>query len=271
MSTLSNYKPRIVQAQQRPYNVNIEENYGLNQRTGFWWLRFTFDYGLEKGIEVRLTNHKYGDRNDWTLEVVKCDFLNIQSKSSMASFDMVDEFINKQELRRLNESSANMEKLYDYLVTNVIPIVTKKIKYTKYKPQFRFFLSHKTKDKPLMRTFQSGLRFLGYDTWLDKTNMPLGADLQGALKSAIDGVDCLIAWLNKEYFESTYCKDELLYARKQGKIILPFGDYGKIKQFLIGELEFLNDMMIFDHTESSFFEILCRIDKSLFDFENLPI
>ena len=185
--------------------------------------------------------------------------------------DMVDEFINHQELRRLNENSVDMEKLYDYLVINVIPIVTKKIKYTKYKPQFRFFLSHKTKDKPLMRTFQNGLRFLGYDTWLDKTNMPLGASLPGALKVAIDDADCLIAWLNKDYLKSEYSQAELLYAREQRKIILPFGVYSEIEQFFTGETEFLKDMVIFDHTESSFFEILRRIDKCLFDFKKLPL
>lgn len=267
---LSTHQPRMVQAQRRKYNIEITENYGLNQSTGFWWLCFTFDYALEKNINVRLTNFKYKN-NDWTLEVTKCHYLGITSAENMASFDMVNEFVNSVELTLLNESAISKEKLYHYLETNVVPIVIRKIKYTKYKPQFRFFLSHKTRDKPLMRTFENGLRFLGYDTWLDTVNMPLGASLQGALKSSIDDSDCLIAWLNEEYLQSEYCTAELLYARKQGKIILPFGIYNDIKEHFTGEMEFLKQQVVFDPKSSSFFEVLHRIDETLFNFEKLPL
>lgn len=167
----------MVQASLNKYNIAIVENYGLNGRTGYWWLRFTFDHGLEKGIEIRLTNFKYGDRQDWTLEVVKCSYLGIASKEQMASFDMADEFVNAAELSRLINSTATSENLRRYLEDNMVPIVTSKIKYTKFRPQFRFFLSHKSKDKPMMRTFQNGLRFLGFDTWLDEVNIPVGANL----------------------------------------------------------------------------------------------
>lgn len=267
----SAYQPRIIQAPRRMYNVKIKENHGLNKQTGYWWLCFMFDFALENDIEVRLTNFKHRDRKDWTLEVTKCNYLGIQSKENMASFDMVDDFVNSTELSRLNESTISMEKLYGYLETNVIPIVIRKIKYTKYKPQFRFFLSHKTRDKPLMRTFENGLRFLGYETWLDIVNMPFGASLQGALKSSIDATDCLIAWLNVEYFSSDYCKAELLYARKQAKIILLFGVYNEIKDYLTGDMEFIKQLIVFDPTGSSFFEVLRRIDETLFEFEKLPL
>ncbi len=268
---LSSYQPRTVEVSRRMYNLKIEENYGLNEKTGFWFLKFTFDYALESGIEVRLTNFKYGDRQDWTLEVTKCKYLGILSKENMVSFDMVAEFVNYAELKRLNSSTITMEKLYDYLEANLVPIVIRKIKYTKYKPQFSFFLSHKTKDKPLMRTFENGLRFIGYSTWLDVADMPLGASLQGALKASIEKTDCLIAWLNSEYLESQYCKAELIYARQQAKIILLFGVYSEIQPYLTGDLEFIKQMVVYDPTGFSFFEVLRRIDQTLFDFENLPL
>lgn len=267
---LSTHQPRIVQAQRRKHNIEIKENHGLDKATGFWWLCFTFDYALEKNIEVRLTNYKYSDRRDWTLEVIKCHYLGIESKENMASFDMVDDFVNSAELSRLNGSASSKENLYHYLETNIVPIITRKIKYTKYKPQFRFFLSHKTRDKPFMRTFENGLRFLGYDTWLDVVNMPMGASLQGALKTSIDDSDCLIAWLNGEYLQSEYCTAELLYAKKQGKIIIPFGVYSDIKEYITGEIGFLRQQVVFDPTTLSFFEVLRRIDETLFDFEKLP-
>ena len=266
---LSAVQPRLVHTSLNTHNIIILENHGLNSASGFWWLHFTFDHGLEKSIEVRLTNFKYGDRHDWTFEIVKCSYLGIASQEQMASFDMVDEFVNAAELSRLVESTASSDKLRQYLEDNMVPIVTSKIKYTKFKPQFRFFLSHKSKDKPMMRTFRNGLRFLGYDTWLDEVDIPVGANLQAALKTSIERCDCFIAWLNDEYWQSDYCKAELLYAKKLGKIILPFGEFKKIKEHLTGEFQFLCDVLIFDPTTSSFFEILRRIDSALFNFEKM--
>lgn len=264
-------QPRMVQVSLNKYNIAIIENYGLNGRTGYWWLRFTFDHGLEKGIEVRLTNFKHGDRQDWTLEVVKCSYLGIASEEQMASFDMADEFVNAAELSRLINSTATSENLRRYLEDNMVPIVISKIKYTKFRPQFRFFLSHKSKDKPMMRTFQNGLSFLGFDTWLDAVNIPVGANLQATLKTSVEGCDCFIAWLNDEYMQSDYCKAELLYARKLGKIVLPFGTYKEVEKHFTGDFQFLREVLVFDPTTSSFFEILRRIDKALFDFEMMAI
>ena len=122
-----------------------------------------------------------------------------------------------------------------------------------------------------MRTFERGLKFLGYSTWIDESDMPMAANLQAALKSSIDNCDCFIAWLNTDYFMSDYCKAELLYAKKQGKIILPFGDYSMIKGHMTGELEFLHHLFISNPELMSFFEVLRRIDKTLFDFEKMAI
>ena len=254
-------------------NIIILENHGLDGRTGYWWLRFTFDYELEKGIEIRLTNFKYGSRGSvpWTLEVVKCSYLGIATAEEMASFDMEDELVNAKELARLQQCSVSSEKLRRYLEINVVPLVMKKIKYTRFMPQFRFFLSHKSRDKPLMRTFEEGLSFLGYSTWIDAANMPLGASLTAALKTSIDNCDCLIVWLNAEYLASEFCKAELLYAKSLGKIIIPFGVYSEIKELLVGDLEFVQHMFVVNPESMSFFEMLRRIDETLFHFEKMAI
>ena len=86
---------RPIQATLKKYNIEIKENYGLNEKTGFWWLRFTFDYELEKAIEIRLTNFKYSTRSAWTLEVVKCQYLSITCADEMDSFDMEDDLVNR--------------------------------------------------------------------------------------------------------------------------------------------------------------------------------
>ena len=273
---LSRITPKPLQSQKslNPMNIAIVENYGLNERTGFWWLCFTFDHGLEKGITVRLTNFKYGGEkvgNIWTLEVTKCSYLGIESKEQMVSFDMVDELINAEEFKRLMETAISNEKLRGYLEVNITPLIVHKIRYTRYKPQFRFFLSHKSKDKPLMQTFENGLKFLGYETWIDQVNMPMGANLQLALKTSIERCDCLIAWVNPEYMESEYCKAELLYAKKLGKIIMPFGSHCDMSRYFTEEFDFLNHTLLFDPTATSFFEILRRMDGALFNFEDLPM
>ena len=270
---LSKVQIRPIQSGLNKYNIDIKENHGLNSKTGFWWLRLTFDYALEKEIEVRLTNSKYNstERTVLTMEIVKCNYLKITCKEEMESFDMEEELANLSELRRVNETVGSPEKLRKYLEENVLPLVIKKIKYTKFSPQFSFFLSHKSKDKPLMETFRNGLKFVGFQTWLDEDDMPVAARLQGALKVAIEKCDCFIVWLNEEYFKSDYCQAELLYARELGKIILPFGVYSKIKDLLKGDFEFLVHLHIYDPSTSSFFEVLRRIDEALFNFEMLTI
>ena len=106
---------KVLKTTLNKYNIVVVESYGLNQRTGFWWFRFMFDYELEKGIEVRLTNFKHSDRYDWTLEIVKCEYLGIESPQLMASFDMADEFINHHELQQIVDCSVSDEKLQKYL------------------------------------------------------------------------------------------------------------------------------------------------------------
>ena len=74
---LSKVQIRPIQSGLNKYNIDIKENHGLNSKTGFWWLRFTFDYALENEIEVRLTNFKYNSTEStvFTMEIVKCNYL----------------------------------------------------------------------------------------------------------------------------------------------------------------------------------------------------
>lgn len=269
--SLSSAPVKQIQASLNQQKVVIKENHGLTNATGFFWLRFTFDHHFEKEIEVRITNFKYNDHR-WTLEITKCRYLGITSEKNMASFDMVDKVVNAAELARL-KSCGSDQKLCQYIELNILPIVTQKIKYTKFKPQFSFFLSHKSKDKPVMRSFAAGLKFLGYTTWLDEKDIPPGAPLLPTLKNAVDRCNCFIAWLNREYMTSNYCRAELLYAEEQGKILLLFGDYGEISEYAEGEKEmsFLAERLIFNPAAASFFEILRRMDEALFNFETLSI
>ena len=267
----SQVQHRVIETDLNKYNIKIEENHGLNERTGFWWLVFTFNFALEKGIKVRLTNFKYIESTKLTMEIVRCVYLGIKSDEKVDSLDIEEKLANPGKLYQINDSVGWPEKLRKYLEENIVPLVIKKIRYTKYSPQFSFFLSNKSKDKPLMETFRNGLKFLGYKTWLDIDDMPMAANLQGALTVAIEKCDCFLVWLNREYFQDNYCKAELLYANQLGKVILAFGDYEEIKDLLRGAFEFLANRPIYDASKSSFLEVLRRIDEAFFEFENLPI
>ncbi|XP_046861222.1 uncharacterized protein LOC124454456 [Xenia sp. Carnegie-2017] len=255
-----------------PSNIKILENHGLDGRSGYWCLKFQFDYELERGIVIRLCNFKYDGSGDiWSLEIEKCHYLKISDKNDLVSFDIVDKLININEMERLRQSASTEEKLRKYLEDNVIPLIKQKIKYTKYVPKFQFFLSHKSKDKPQMRSFKEGLNFLGYLTWLDETNMKMGSTLALDLKISVEKCDCFIAWLNEEYFKSDYCSAELLYAKQLGKIIIPFGVFSEVKASINENenLKFLNDLYIANPHKMSFFEILRRIDETLYNFEKM--
>ena len=265
---LSKIKPTLLTTRLQKHNIVILEHEGLNERTGYWWLHFTFDYQLENGIEVRLTNFKHGgDNRDWTLEITRCIYLGIHSKHELVSFDMADEFINASELSKIVGSD---EDLLDYLEQYIVPLVTRKIKYCKYKPQFKFFLSHMSKDTPLMRTFENGLKFLGYDSWLKDSVNPFG-NILGVTKAAIDQSDCFLPWIDERYMKDIDCRGELLYAHKSNKIILPFGDRDKVRKYFTGEFEFMNSIYMFNPDRHSFFEVLEHIDETLYNFEKLVL
>ena len=105
---------------------------------------------------------------------MKCSYLGINKQEDMASFDIVDELINAKELSRHQECSGTTEKLFEYLETNIIPLVLKKVRYV---PLFHFFLSHKSQDKAVMHTFRNGLKFLGYSTWIDESWLQMSQQL----------------------------------------------------------------------------------------------
>lgn len=69
---------------QSKYNIMIVEECGLNGKSRFWMKYFTFDYCLETNIEVNLTNTKYSNVM-WTMEVAKCRYMGILSKSQVLS------------------------------------------------------------------------------------------------------------------------------------------------------------------------------------------
>lgn len=84
----------VIKIDLNKYNIEIKENYGFNEKIGYWWFVFIFDFVFEKGIEVCLINFKYSGSMIWMMEIVKCVYLGINSKEEVDFFDMEDEFVN---------------------------------------------------------------------------------------------------------------------------------------------------------------------------------
>ena len=76
----------------------------------------------------------------------------------------------------------------------------------------RIFLSHRSRDKALVREFKSFLpSFL--NTWLDEDSLTWGEFFPAALKSSIQsGVDFLVIFLDNDSLKSAWVKQELEWA-----------------------------------------------------------
>jgi len=78
----------------------------------------------------------------------------------------------------------------------------------------KIFLSHTSRDKPLVREFRTGLpAFLRSKTWLDEDNLLWGDALAGTLKTTIQTkVDFLVIFLTRQALDSAWVRQELEWA-----------------------------------------------------------
>ena len=85
----------------------------------------------------------------------------------------------------------------------------------------KIFLSHRSRDKTLVREFRSLLpRFL--DTWLDEDSLSWGDSFPAELRSSIQsGVDFLIIFLDNDAFGSEWVKQEVSNGNKILRLFWP--------------------------------------------------
>lgn len=80
----------------------------------------------------------------------------------------------------------------------------------------------------------------GFETWIDKKNIPPGSNWESEIFQGIIASDYVILCLSPEYFESQTCQSECYIARGYGKNLLPIvvPYEGRISVFeLIGQYE----------------------------------
>lgn len=76
----------------------------------------------------------------------------------------------------------------------------------------KIFLSHKGKNKPHIREFNTTLKQLGYDTWMDEEAMNAGASLDRSLLDGMKKSCAAVFFVTPEYVDEGYLETEIDYA-----------------------------------------------------------
>lgn len=79
----------------------------------------------------------------------------------------------------------------------------------------RIFLSHRSKDKKLVRRFQRALEAIGYDVWLDEKNLKAGDHLERGILKGFKESCAAVFFITENFKDERYLKTEIDYAMAQ--------------------------------------------------------
>ena len=87
--------------------------------------------------------------------------------------------------------------------------------------EVRIFLSHKSKDKPLVHRYYQALTELGFTPWLDEPDMPAGTNLERGILQGFEESCAAVFFITENFKDENYLATEVDYAimqkRKKGK------------------------------------------------------
>lgn len=84
-----------------------------------------------------------------------------------------------------------------------------------------YFISYTHKNKPEAEAICEVFKKAGYEVWFD-SGLRIGASYNLLIAENIQKCDCVVAIFSQDYFQSMYCRQELVYAReKLHKPVLP--------------------------------------------------
>lgn len=98
--------------------------------------------------------------------------------------------------------------------------------------EIKIFLSHKSADKPLVYRYFYALRTVGFDPWLDESNMPAGANLERELLRGFEESCAAVFFITDNFKDDKYLAAEVDYAIMQKR--------KKDKKFAIVTLRYAN-------------------------------
>jgi hypothetical protein len=122
--------------------------------------------------------------------------------------------------------------------------------------EIKIFLSHKSVDKPLVYRYYQTLKLLGFDPWLDESNMPVGSNLERELLRGFEQSCAAVFFITENFLDEAYLATEVEYAilqkRKKGKkfaiVTLRYKNVSPIPGLLIPYIykDVANDLEGFD-------------------------
>jgi hypothetical protein len=79
----------------------------------------------------------------------------------------------------------------------------------------KIFLSHKGKDKKLVRRFQRVLDAFGYDVWLDEKNLKTGDHLERGISNGFKDSCAAVFFITENFRDERYIMTEINYAIRE--------------------------------------------------------
>ena len=79
----------------------------------------------------------------------------------------------------------------------------------------KIFLSHKSVDKPLVYRYYHALKVLGFDPWLDESNMAVGSNLERELVRGFQESCAAVFFITANFVDEQYLATEVDYAIMQ--------------------------------------------------------
>jgi hypothetical protein len=107
--------------------------------------------------------------------------------------------------------------------------------------EVKIFLSHKSVDKPLVHRYYNCLKRLGFDPWLDESNMPVGANLERGILHGFEESCAAVFFITESFIDEKYLATEVDYAimqkRRKGRkfaiITLRYSDAASVPGLLL--------------------------------------
>jgi len=136
----------------------------------------------------------------------------------------------------------------------------------------RIFLSHASRDKPLVR------EIVGYlpeslTIWLDENDLPLGAEIRESLKKIInEDSDLIILFISPESVSSSWVKQELEWAISREKVIggifiFPIIlDISAWKDIEPKEFQDRKYLQLQDFSSESIKSVATKLERAIFDW-----
>lgn len=105
---------------------------------------------------------------------------------------------------------------------------------------FRVFISHSTADLGLVYQLKYWLEANGIETYLAEAHPQPGISLSEKVSNAIDQSNCVIAVLTRDGTRSQWVNQEIGYAKKAGRIVVPLVEQGVPHTGFVQDVEYVS-------------------------------